>query len=302
MSGQSAGARARPAREGLPAAPRRPYDGFFDVEQIFDYLRGYLGHEAERGRSPERVRTLMYQYGPVAGQIREIIADSLRVEGTDVPAGFVVVTVGAQEAMLIVLRALVTGPDDAFLVSSPCFMGITGAARLLDIPVTPVEEDAGGFSLAALEETIVRERERERERGRRPRAFYVTPDHSNPSGTSMSLRDRTALLDRAARHDLLVVEDSPYRLVSHGPLLPTLKPLDRDHRVAHPGSFAKAVFPGARLGYVVADQPATGGRPRARSGACRSATPRPSTSPWPRRNRSSRPCRNVPTTPGHCAT
>ncbi|MEU2790377.1 PLP-dependent aminotransferase family protein [Streptomyces sp. NPDC007100] len=291
MSGQSAGARARPAREGPPAAPRRPYDGFFDVEQIFDYLRGYLDHEAERGRSPERVRTLMYQYGPVAGQIREIIADSLRVEGIDVPAGSVVVTVGAQEAMLIVLRALVTGPDDAFLVSSPCFMGITGAARLLGIPVTPVEEDAGGFLLAALEETIVRERAR----GRRPRAFYVIPDHSNPSGTRMSLRDRTALLDRAARHDLLVVEDSPYRLVS-------LKSQDRDHRVVHPGSFAKAVFPSARLGYVVADQPATGGRPRSRSGACRSATTRPPTSPWPRRNRSSRPCRNVPTTPGHCAT
>ncbi|MFE7115566.1 PLP-dependent aminotransferase family protein [Streptomyces sp. NPDC057654] len=238
--------------DAISFAPGRPYDGFFDTEQIFGYLRGYLDHEAARGSSPERVRTLMYQYGPVAGQIRDIVADWLRVdENIDVPPESVVVTVGAQEAMLLVLRALVCGPEDAILVASPCFMGITGAARLLDIPVTPVPEGADGYRREALEEVI----EQERARGRRPRAFYVIPDHSNPSGATMGLRDRTELLELAARHDLLIVEDSPYRLVSPGPPLPTLKSLDRARRVVHIGSFAKTVFPGARLGFVVADQP-----------------------------------------------
>ncbi len=238
--------------DAISFAPGRPYDGFFDTEQIFGYLRGYLDHETAQGSSPERLRTLMYQYGPVAGQIRGIVADWLRTdERIDVAPESVVVTVGAQEAMLLVLRALVGGPDDAILVASPCFMGITGAARLLDIPVTPVPEGPDGFCRDALETAI----ERERARGRRPRAFYVIPDHSNPSGTTMGLRDRTELLELAARHDLLIVEDSPYRLVSPGPPLPTLKSLDRERRVVHIGSFAKTVFPGARLGFVVADQP-----------------------------------------------
>ncbi|MGW7518015.1 aminotransferase-like domain-containing protein [Streptomyces sp. NPDC054796] len=242
--------------EAISFAPGRPYDGFFDTEQIFAYLRRYLDHEAEQGRSPEQIRTLMYQYGPTAGQVREIIADSLRVdEQIDVPAESLVVTVGAQEAMLLVLRALVTGPEDAILVSSPCFMGITGAARLLDIPVTPVEEGEDGFSVAVLEAAI----EREKAGGRRPRAFYVIPDHSNPSGSTMGLRARAELLDCAARHDILVIEDSPYRLVSPGAPLPTLKSLDRARRVVHIGSFAKTVFPGARLGFVVADQPVVDG-------------------------------------------
>ncbi|MEU5779249.1 aminotransferase class I/II-fold pyridoxal phosphate-dependent enzyme [Streptomyces venezuelae] len=238
--------------EAISFAPGRPYDGFFDSEQIFTHLRRYLNHLEEQGSSPQQVRTAMYQYGPTAGLIREIIADSLRAdENIDVPAESIVVTVGAQEAMLLVLRALITGPDDVLLVSSPCYVGITGAARLLDIAVTPVEEREDGVSCADLEAAI----RNERARGRRPRAFYVVPDHSNPSGTTMGPRARAELLELAARHGILILEDSPYRLVSPGPPLPTLKSQDRAHTVVHLGSFSKTVFPGARVGFVVADQP-----------------------------------------------
>ncbi|MFH8606836.1 aminotransferase class I/II-fold pyridoxal phosphate-dependent enzyme [Streptomyces sp. NPDC018029] len=238
--------------EAISFAPGRPHDGFFDTEQIFSHLRRYLNHLEEQGFSPQQVRTAMYQYGPTAGQIREIVADSLRAdENIDVPAESIVVTVGAQEAMLLVLRALITGPDDVLLVSSPCYVGITGAARLLDIAVTPVEEHEDGVSCADLEAAI----RNERARGRRPRAFYVVPDHSNPSGTTMGPRTRAELLELAARHGILILEDSPYRLVSPGPPLPTLKSQDRAHTVVHLGSFSKTVFPGARVGFVVADQP-----------------------------------------------
>jgi (S)-3,5-dihydroxyphenylglycine transaminase len=53
------------------------------------------------------------------------------------------------------------------------------------------------------------------------------------------------------------VEDSPYRMVSPAPHLPTLKSLDRQRRVIHLGSFSKTAFPGARVGFAVADQPVT---------------------------------------------
>src|ERR1700758_4546185 len=59
-------------------APGRPYDGFFDTEQIFTHIRRYLDHLVEHGTSPEQVRAAMFQYGPTAGQIREMIAESLR--------------------------------------------------------------------------------------------------------------------------------------------------------------------------------------------------------------------------------
>lgn len=240
--------------EAISFAPGRPYDGFFDTEQIFTYLRTYLDHLAAQGNSPAQIRGAVFQYGPTAGLIRELIADSLRDdENIDVPAESIVVTVGCQEAMLLVLRALIAGPRDVFLVSSPCYVGITGAARLLDIDVTEVEEREEGFRCADLDATI----KAELDRGRQPRAFYVVPDHSNPAGTTMPLETRLQLLELAARHDFLIVEDSPYRMVSPAPHLPTLKSLDRQRRVVHLGSFAKTAFPGARVGFAVADQPVT---------------------------------------------
>src|ERR1035441_2026749 len=153
--------------------------------------------------------------------------------------------------MFLVLRALIRGPQDVLLVASPCYVGITGAARLLEIGLTAVEEREDGFHCADLEAAV----RAAKARGHRPRAFYVVPDHSNPSGATMSLETRHALLHLATRHDFLILEDSPYRLVSPGRQLPTLKSLDRQGGVVQLGSFSKTVFPGARVGFVVADQP-----------------------------------------------
>jgi (S)-3,5-dihydroxyphenylglycine transaminase len=81
------------------------------------------------------------------------------------------------------------------------------------------------------------------------------PDFANPSGLSMDLATRRALLDVAAREDLLLLEDNPYGLFTGGArALPPLKRLDTERRVIYLGSFAKTVLPGARVGYLVADQ------------------------------------------------
>jgi (S)-3,5-dihydroxyphenylglycine transaminase len=237
-------------------APGRPYDGFFEIDQVFGHIRRYLGYLADRGTPAGRIRDALFQYGPTAGRIQDLIAAALRAdEGIDVPPESIVVTVGCQEAMLLALRALVAGPDDVLIVSSPCYVGITGAARLLDLSVTAVSERDDGLCCADLEAAILAERAR----GRRVRACYVIPDHANPSGNTMPEAARLELLDLADRHDLYLLEDSPYRLVSPGPGVPTLKALDRRRRVVHLGSFSKSAFPGARLGYVVADQAVTGG-------------------------------------------
>jgi (S)-3,5-dihydroxyphenylglycine transaminase len=240
--------------DSISFAPGRPYDGFFETEQVSAHIRGYLDYLAGNGNSPDQIRDAIFQYGPTAGRIRELIARSLSAdEHINVPPESIVVTVGCQEAMFLALRALISGPDDVLLVSSPCYVGITGAARLLDIELVPVEEREDGFCCADLDAAI----RAERAGGRRPRSFYVVPDHSNPTGATMPVETRRELLDLAARHDILILEDSPYRMVSPGPHLPTLKSLDRGCRVIHLGSFSKTAFPGVRLGFAVADQTVT---------------------------------------------
>lgn len=244
--------------EAISFAPGRPYDGFFDVEQIFAGVRGYLDYLAAAGRSPAQVKSELFQYGPAAGSIRGVLADWLRTdEGIDVPAESIVVTVGCQEAMVLALRTLIRGPEDVLLVSSPCYVGITGAARLLDIEPVPVAERADGLHVLDVA-AVVRA---QLAHGRRPRAFYLVPDHTNPSGMTLPLDARRELLELAEEFDLLILEDSPYRLVSGGSRLPSLKALDRSRRVVHLGSFSKTLFPGARVGFAIADQTVRGADP-----------------------------------------
>lgn len=238
--------------DAISFAPGRPYEGLFDVHRIPDYLAAYSAYLRGRGWSEERISAAVFQYGRTNGLIHELIAETIENdEGIRVPPDAVVVTVGAQEGMLLALRALFAGPDDVLLVSSPCYVGITGAARLLDIEMVPVPEQPYGPDA----DTVAAVAARVRAGGRRPRAFYVVPDFANPSGASMSVAARQRLLRVAAAEGLVVIEDNPYGFFARdASFRPTLKSLDTERVVIYLGSFAKTCFPGARLGYALADQ------------------------------------------------
>ncbi|MGP4002617.1 aminotransferase-like domain-containing protein [Streptomyces sp. 8N706] len=239
--------------EAISFGPGRPYEGLFEVERIGEYLDTYVRHLSDDlGRTRDEVRTLLFQYGRTNGHIHELVARTLvNDEGIRADPESVVVTVGCQEGMLIALRALFARPSDVLLVPSPCYIGITGAARLLDIETVPVPEGEDGIDPEALRSTVTALRRA----GKRARALYVVPDFSNPTGTCMTVPARRRLLELADVEDLLILEDNPYGFFTRtGTRRPTLKALDCLRRVIYLGSFAKTCFPGARVGYVVADQ------------------------------------------------
>ncbi|MEH0936379.1 PLP-dependent aminotransferase family protein [Micromonospora sp. CPCC 205543] len=244
--------------DAVSLAAGRPYEEFFDDGAPRRWLDRFRRHLADDlGQRPEQARRTLFQYGRTKGIIHHLVARHLAVdEDVHVDPEAVVVTVGCQEAMLLVLRALRAGPGDVLLAVAPTYVGLTGAARLLDLPVRPVAGGLAGVDLADLRAQV----RRARAEGLRPRACYVMPDFANPSGARIDLADRRRLLDLAAEEELLLIEDNPYGLfpAGDGERLPTLKALDTRRRVVYLGSFAKTVLPGARVGYVVADQRVAG--------------------------------------------
>ncbi|MGW3851972.1 PLP-dependent aminotransferase family protein [Streptomyces fagopyri] len=247
--------------DAVSFAAGRPYEGFFEVEEVHRHLRTFCDHlSLDRGWPEEEVRRLLFQYGRTKGVINDLVARNLAVdEGIEADPEAIVVTVGCQEAMFLVLRALRTDDRDAVLAVSPTYVGLNGAAKLADLPVLPVRAGEYGVDLDDLARTV----RRARAEGLRPRALYVIPDFSNPLGISLDLDTRRRLLDLASQLDLLVLEDNPYGLFPAGTArLPTLKALDTGRRVVYLGSFAKTALPGARVGYVVADQVVTDGSGR----------------------------------------
>jgi (S)-3,5-dihydroxyphenylglycine transaminase len=237
--------------DAISLAAGRPTEEFFALEDLHSYLDLFADHLRSQGYDEAAVRRTIFQYGRTKGIVHDLVARNLAVdEDIHVDPEAIVITVGCQEAMLLTLRALRATATDVLLAISPTYVGITGAARLLDFPVLPVTEDD---DLAAVVKAA-------RADGLRPRACYVMPDFANPSGLSLDLEARRQLLAVAAEHELLLIEDNPYGLFPAEGVdrLPTLKALDTDRRVVYLGSFAKTGLPGARVGYVVADQTVEG--------------------------------------------
>ncbi|KWV31876.1 aminotransferase-like domain-containing protein [Micromonospora rifamycinica] len=238
--------------DAISFAPGAPHPDFLTEIDIQRYTERFLTHLRDEGRTPAQAQRLLYEYGPGRGIINGIVGDALaRDHGIDVDPDAIVITVGAQEGMLLVLRALFRSDRDVLAVVDPCFVGMTGAARLLDIERLAIGETPAGIDLDALA-TACRQARRA---GRRIRACYVAPDFSNPGGSRMTLAARRELLALAAREDFFVLEDDAYAFTAPSDEhLPPLKALDEGGRVIHIGTFAKVAFPGARVGYVLADQ------------------------------------------------
>jgi GntR family transcriptional regulator / MocR family aminotransferase len=149
----------------------------------------------------------------------------------------VVVTAGAQQALDLVARVLVA-PRTVVAVEDPGYAVVhrlleTHRATLCGVPV-----DHDGLVVDALPDSA--------------RLVYVTPSHQFPTGVSMSLTRRAALLRWAVEHDAVVVEDdydSEYRYTQQ-PVEP-LQSLDRDGRVIYVGTFSKSLLPALRTGFLV---------------------------------------------------
>jgi len=84
-----------------------------------------------------------------------------------------------------------------------------------------------------------------------PKFFYIIPDFQNPAGTTCSGAKRGHIVELAARHGFMLVEDAPYRLLRYrGEEEPTLFSLAPE-RTLHVSSFTKLIAPGVRTGFMV---------------------------------------------------
>ncbi|HEY1480278.1 MAG TPA: PLP-dependent aminotransferase family protein [Gaiellales bacterium] len=191
------------------------------------------------------------QYGPTEGlaDLRELLAQRLRATGTPTEAADVLVTSGGQQALDLIARVLLD-PGDRVIAEGPTYPGAVPVLMAAQAEVVHVPVDDDGIDPAGLADALERcERE-----GRPAKLIYLIPTFQNPSGASLSLERRAAVIELAVRHDVLVVEDDPYSALRfEGDPLPTLRSMDPDGRVIYVGTLSKVLSPGLRIGYVAAD-------------------------------------------------
>lgn len=166
--------------------------------------------------------------------------------GAGVRPDDVMIVGGGQAALSAAFRSLAT-PGDPILVESPTYVGAIEAARFADLVPVPVPVDRDGIRVDLLDGAL---------RATGATLMYVQPRLANPTGASIPVDRRAALLDLAATHGAFVIEDDFARDFAAPDDAPPLFRDDVDGHVIHVRSLTKATAPALRIAAVVARGPA----------------------------------------------
>src|SRR5262249_40139125 len=189
--------------------------------------------------------SLGYTWAAGVPALREAIASYAgAARGVVCTPAQVIVVAGAQAGLDLAARLLLD-PGDAVWVEDPGYAGARGALLAAAARLVPVPGDAEGTAVAG---------------GARQapaaRLVYTTPSHQFPTGGTMSLARRLALIDWAARAGAWILEDdyeSEYRYA--GRPLSAMQGIDATGHVVYVGTFSKTMFPALRVGYLVVPEP-----------------------------------------------
>ncbi|HHP7236043.1 MAG TPA: PLP-dependent aminotransferase family protein [Desulfobacterales bacterium] len=211
--------------------------------------------EKMRAVSDRRLRDnadAILQYSVIGGEadLIEAVCAFLAVDGVAVSPREVMITSSGQQGLDLVGR-LFLDPGDAVVLDRPTFAGAIVAFQMQRPVFIGADIEDDGSDVGRMETAI----RKFRGNGRNPKFIYVVPDFQNPSGITMSLEKRKALLELGRRYEIPIVEDSPYRNLRYvGRTLPTLFELDRTQggeNVIGIYTFSKLFCPGMRVGFNI---------------------------------------------------
>jgi 2-aminoadipate transaminase len=221
----------------------------FDSGHACNAVLPDLTAEAHRALTEFRSETLQYAPRPGLPELRARIVEQMGSDGITVGRDNVLVTNGAKHAIELICRVLLD-EGDAIVVTSPTYFTAIPIFRSFGVQFIEVGQDRDGLDVAELVTVLEL---RERQGLRLPKFIYNVPDFHNPTGLTMSLERRRALIEVAATRGIHIVEDSPYRKVRfEGPSVPSLKALDPGNTVFYVGTFSKLMAPGLRVGWAAA--------------------------------------------------
>jgi GntR family transcriptional regulator/MocR family aminotransferase len=189
------------------------------------------------GGAPAR----MSEYNDPAGlpELRQLITNFLGPARRMVVSPEQVIIVGGCQQGLNLAAHLFLGTNTHVVMESPCYRGAAFLFESYGAKLLPVPVDDLGIDVRRLPTQPVK-------------LAYVTPSHQFPTGVTLSLDRRIALLDWAATIGAYILEvdyDADFRYEDSP--LPSLHALDRHGCVIYMSSFSRSIGPGLRLGYVV---------------------------------------------------
>ncbi len=224
---------------GIPDSTLFPADAFSQAFQAA------LGPDTQ-------AQALQYSVSEGYAPLREWLVRHMREIGVECEVDNILITSGSQQA-LDYLGKLFLSPGDTALVGWPTYLGALAAFNAYEPRFDRLSingnRGAAEYREAAGDGAV--------------KFAYLSPDFSNPTGETVDLRGREALLDLAEELECAVIEDGAYQALRYeGEAIPPVLALElaqkgtiENCRTIYCGSFSKTLSPGLRMGWVVAAKP-----------------------------------------------
>lgn len=230
---------APPSPETISFASSRPAEELFPIEAF-----RLTCDEVLAGADASAI----LQLGSPAGYppLRHYLLDEARREGVARPSDDLIVTNGCQQALDLIQKVLVR-PGELVLVEDPVYSGLKNLFLKAGAQLVGVPADGNGLDVEALERIASRGR---------PRLLVTTPNFQNPTGGTLTVEARRAVLRIARAAGCVLVENDIYgELRYEGEAAASIKHMDASGDTVLLRSFSKLTFPGLRVGWVIGPKP-----------------------------------------------
>jgi GntR family transcriptional regulator/MocR family aminotransferase len=213
-----------------------PPNEFFPMQHLKDAVNTVLDRDGAKALTYE----LTEGYGPLRAGVRDYVS----ALGIRCSPDHVLITGGAQQALDLVIQALLS-EGDILVTENPTYLGMIDIARTRRVQIHGINMDQDGIRLDQLENFIL---------DNRPKLIFVMPTFQNPTGSVMPMHRRRQLVNLANEYNIPILEDGVYQEFRfEGEALPPLKALDDTGIVIHASGFSKMLLPGMRIGYLISN-------------------------------------------------
>jgi 2-aminoadipate transaminase len=242
LAHRMAGMKPSAVREILKVAERPDilsFAGGLPAPELFPVAAIAAAHAAVL--ATDGAAALQYSTTEGYGPLRAWIAARLAGRGVQVTTDQLLITNGSQQGIDLVAKILLD-PGDVVAVENPSYLAALQVFSGAEADVQVVGSDDDGMRVDELEALVAT---------RPVKLIYVVADFNNPKGTTLALARRLRLVELAARHGIVVLEDDPYgELRFRGTRPPSLAALDEAGVVLQLGTFSKTLAPGMRIGWI----------------------------------------------------
>ena len=170
---------------------------------------------------------------------KQLLAYLKRIRGVHCTEDQIIITCGLQQSLEYICK-MAARHGQTILMEDPGYNKAAAVFRSNHIAIQTVPVDEYGLTVASLPAQSG------------AFALYATPSHQFPTGVTLPIGRRHALLDWAQRNGVFILEDDfDSELRYYSKPIPSLQSIDTENRVIYLGTFSKGISPSIRMGYMI---------------------------------------------------